>query len=229
MDSLFQEYRDLIRALPLAKHSFSSNKNNWKIENKHILKFHDEIFSFNEEVTISREDLFNSFDNDPIEMFILKIIYWAYPRGMRGNNLKKLTQNENFDRLVNILLNIKKKPEISTEFIEHALNSIDGIGLSTLSKFLYFSCATFNKKSCLILDQRLIKVFNNMYFVEYNFLRNCKYPYSVDEYIDYIDITDDIAGRMKFGADYLEMFLFVFGNNLKLYPIGEDGFYDDLD
>lgn len=229
MDSLFQEYQGLIRELPLPQHSFSTKKQNWKIENENVLKFYEEIFSFSNEVSISRDDLFNSFDKDPVETFILKTIFWAYPRGMRGNNFNKLTENENFYKLVDILLEIKKNSCITENFIKQALNNINGIGLSTLSKLLYFSRATYNKKSCLILDQRLITVFNNMYFVEFNFLRNYKYPYSANEYIDYIEIADDISNRMKFGADYLEMFLFIFGNNLKLSPIGEDGCYDDLD
>jgi len=227
MESLFEKYEDLIRNLPLEEHSFTTKKKNWKNINPEIIEYHEDIFGQDTEITISRKDLFRSFNNDPIETFILKVIYWGYPAGMRGDNFKKITSPESLFFLKKFLNDIKQNDVIDEKRIGYALKTINGLGLSTLSKYLYFTKSTFMGKRCLILDRELIKIFNNMYFVEFNGLRKVLYPCTVKNYFDYIDISHHIAEYHKFEADRLEMFLFIFGNHLNLEPTGDDGFWDE--
>jgi len=227
MYSLFNKYGDLIRSLPIEEHSFTSKTENWKNLTANITKYHENIFSFDSTITISRKELFDSFKDDPIEKFILKVLYWAYPRGLRGNNFVEIIEPGNFELLKDFLEDIKADNTINEKRIKHALKNIKGINFSTLSKYLYFTRSNFDGKHCLIIDKRLISVFNKMYFVEYNSLRKISYPCTVSQYLDYIDISHRIACENKFSADQLEMFLFIFGNNLKLEPVGDNGWWDE--
>jgi hypothetical protein len=131
---------------------------------------------------------------------------------MRGNNLQ------------NILSSI---PEIKDAFSDSRILTDDdfktlckrldkkGIGLSTLSKLLYFFKFTLKGNKCLILDSRIITVLNTGIFQELKELRSIS-EYNKDRvYLKYLEMIRKISSKENYHEDQLELFLFQFGNNLK--------------
>ena len=64
---------------------------------------------------------------------------WGYPSGGRGKNIQKVL--DKFERLKKILKKIQKDNQIDqaqADLYISELDAIDGLGMSTWSKFLYF-------------------------------------------------------------------------------------------
>lgn len=81
---------------------------------------------------------------------------WGYPTGGRGNNIKNLLAQKQINKLEKIIIKYKNNKSVNLEEILKDMKDIKGLGLSTLSKFLYFLEVTFNGKVCVILDKRII-------------------------------------------------------------------------
>jgi excisionase family DNA binding protein len=90
-----------------------------------------------------------------------------------------------------------------------------GIGLSTLSKFLYFFGFTLEGYRCLILDSRIIEVLNAGTFVDLKTGKTISEWNKFDCYIDYLQTMETVSKRNRCSVDQLELFLFQFGRNLK--------------
>jgi len=102
-----------------------------------------------------------------------------------------------------------------------------GVGLSTLSKFLYFFQFKIEKHPCLIFDSRIIEVINDENgFTELQVLtKTGKITESNKgkitesnkrkKYVAYLQLMEDLSLENKYDADKLELFLFSMGKNLK--------------
>lgn len=93
------------------------------------------------------------------------------------------------------------------------------MGLSTLTKILYFFRFTIEGKQCLILDSRIIDVINSRFFPELIDLHEITAQNKTKKYLAYL-MMEELSKSYKFKTDQLELFLFLFGNNLK--PHQED-------
>jgi hypothetical protein len=92
---------------------------------------------------------------------------------------------------------------------------IQGIGLSTYSKLLYFFDIRFNNLPSLILDQRLIDVFKRNIFENFQNLNNINYANAETHYMNYLNTLNAISENMGCQEENIEQFLFMFGNNIK--------------
>ncbi len=90
-----------------------------------------------------------------------------------------------------------------------------GIGLSTLSKILYFFSIRMDGNKCLIHDSRIINVLNNGKFLELHSLIHVSEFNKVKYYSTYLKIMAEISDINGYSVDQLELFLFMFGNSLK--------------
>lgn len=211
-------YKTLISNLPVGQQSFSTKRDTWQKAQNEIFwleDFNDQLFDNNETLQVNRKDIFNS--SSSMRKLILKTIYWGYPRGMRGNHFVDILKN--IEVLETILNEIKQQRDLKTSDFDNLikkLKCITGLGLSTYSKLLYFLDLSINNNPCLILDQRLIDVFNSEFYDDFSDLAKINAYNKEDKYLSYLDITNKLADELQTKGENIEQFLFMFGNNLKL-------------
>ncbi|MFC4892358.1 hypothetical protein ACFPDQ_04775 [Pseudofrancisella aestuarii] len=206
-------FKELIKNLPYKNHSFDVKKSNWN--NKLPERFKNIIFNENETVTISRQDLFFEAEEN-LELFIIKTLMWGYPTGGRGNHIKSLLSEDekNFEQLVGCLRGWRKK-NIDLNCMKDLIEKIKGLGLSTITKFTQFLSTTINGNRAIILDDQIISAINSSRFKDFENLSSINYDNAIKNYDEYIQIVSKISDKIKADPDQIEMFLFVFGKNLK--------------
>lgn len=209
-----QNYQPLISSLPVREQSFTTLRSTWlkaETESSWLTPLNNKLFNSKEQLILNRQDVFESPN---IEEKIIKTIYWGYPRGKRGNHFSNILKS--FETLKELCLELKKKETITSQQYLNLLESfkkIDGLGLSTYTKILYFLEVKIDHNPCLILDQRIIKViqqnkytcFKNLSINAYN--KEIKYP-------EYLQLINGIAQELDTKPENVEQFLFQF-NNLK--------------
>lgn len=219
-----ERFRALIDAMPLEEQAFTTKKTTWdKYNNSSISHILSKIFDNKDTVQISRADLFEHAKSDDIKTFIVHTILWGYPRGMRGDNFKKII--ENIDKLVESLDEAKQGISDWSKHYEN-VKDIKGLGLATYSKFLYFLDVKIDIKpkgyKALILDNRIITALNNPIFKEldikkqWEIKKNIMSYDSAKYYTLYLEHISKLADSMKVDSGKLEMFIFEFGLSLKL-------------
>lgn len=213
-------YKILIANLPVRQQCFTTKRTTWnkaEIEIDWFKKLNDNLFGNNETLTISRQDVFETQD---IREKIIKTVYWGYPYGMRGNHFINIL--ERINKIESALLKLKQTNQPTTSDFNEltaTFKDVRGLGLSTYSKLLYFFNLKFNNNPCIILDQRLIDVFSNNKYSDFQQLNNTNYDNAEKKYLDFIQITKQLAIKIGTKSENIELFLFAFGNNLKLdYP-----------
>ena len=218
------DYKNLIDNMPVEGHAFTIKKKNWErfFKLKEIKKVFDK-----DEIIISRKDLFKlAKDQKKTTEFIVKVLMWGYPTGGRGNNIKNLLEEKSYKALVdfiddNEIRNSNNQVEnIKNKIKELKKNGGKGLGISTISKLLYFLKVKIAGKLSVILDQRIIDVLNKAEFKDFEELKDIKMTSSISKYIDnYYQFLEKIASVNKDLAikdvGKIEMFLFIFGGNLK--------------
>lgn len=207
---IISKYIDLIKALPVADQAFTMKASNWQT---HLSDIHfKEIFKGKATIGLSRKEV---HDTNNIDLFILKTILWGYPKGMRGNNFGKI-----YSRLNDLseILNISNRAFLKTDDLyelQKRLKTIDGLGLSTYSKLLYFRDFKFDGVPALILDERLIWVFKNRIFLEFEPLAHLSQYNSEKMYPIYLQMMESLSQQLNVSGEQIEQFLFIFGNHLK--------------
>lgn len=210
-------YTNLIKYLPYLDQAFETKKDVWlphKIVNLSFANFHDKKF-INNKLKISRRDLFLASKQNFYEAIFLTIL-WGYPRNMRGNNFNTILHSLNI--IESTLLGDKVLSENDFKRICKNLKTT-GIGLSTLSKLLYFFEYRIEGHQCLILDRRIIEILNDKDgFIELKKLTKNRKITEFNKakiYIEYLDVMEDISIKNDYKPDQLELFLFSMGRNLK--------------
>ncbi|SFS44185.1 hypothetical protein SAMN04487906_0497 [Zhouia amylolytica] len=205
-----KNYTDLITNLPYQEQAFTIKRSNWS---KYISAIDsNRFFKESNEITLSRMDLFHGAEE--MESFIVKTLMWGYPTGGRGDNIQKVLKKDSLSLLVDILCDYKNG-NISNERFTKDLSNIEGVGISTLSKFTYFLQTSIEGYSSLILDERIMRVINEVKFNELKDLGKYNRENAGKKYSMYIKLMDELAKDMSVRADQIELFLFMFGQNLK--------------
>jgi len=211
-------FSDNIRSIPIDEHSFVTNHKTWEpyeYKSKEFKSANKKIFKEGD-AEINRYDLFKLNQGDP-GVFTFSVFYWGYPTGgMLNLSMNKIIEKENIKKLITTISYLQRK-KVAEEF-EEVLNQfkeVKGIGLSTYSKFLHFLNYKIAGYPCLILDSRLIKVFNKGLFKEFLPLKNVKYDSGEKHYVDFLKIMHETAVKMNTSAAKIEMFLFTNGLNIK--------------
>lgn len=213
------DFENLIRHMPYLEQAFRIKKEVWLPEDeKKRFKFQNDkiekIFGDENSIMISRNDLLTS--NDELELFVIKVLMWGYPTKGRGNNIDKILVPENFDQTIKKLKVVRQNGNISSQEVE-ALFS-DGLGLSTVSKILYFLQINIDSTSALILDLRVIDALTRVDGFEDDELKSLKklnYNNAPKKYPEYLKAMQSLASKMTVQPEQIEMFLFEFGSNLK--------------
>jgi len=217
-----KKYKKLISEMPLSEHSSTSKRDTWKNKSRIVrLLFVDK----EESITISREDVFDYAEKrkGAMEEFICAALVWGYPAGNRGN-IEKIVGNKNIKRLIehlnNLPLNIQSE-HLRNKYREtkDKNKNIEGLGLSTYTKFLYFLKISIDKHQALILDNKLIEVFNRRLFRDFDELKKISRDNAMKKYYTtYLERMHKVGKELKLGTrgvEKLEMFLHVFGSNIK--------------
>ncbi|MCK4627891.1 MAG: hypothetical protein KAT56_02745 [Sedimentisphaerales bacterium] len=213
---ILDTYRCLIANLPAHQHASTSRRETWQKRITPIPRHLAEIFGTSPTATISRGDLFCMAGAADIQQFVYGVILWGYPNGMQGNNFVNLVNG--MGQLEGLIGGIRNNGNQIPDWNEHwpNTNTIDGLGLSTYSKILYFMNTRANGNRCLILDQVLIGVFATRKFDEFEQIGGITYENSTTKYyISYLELMERESSRLGVTADQLEMFLFMFGPVLK--------------
>lgn len=205
-------YNSLIKHLPYKEQTFQTQRGTWTKYSKHpkFSKFYKKVFT-SLSVAISRNDLFHAAKGD-FSTAVYLIILWGYPRNMRGNSFLGVLENT---QLLEGLIHYSQN--LTLQEFENISKALKGtrIGLSTLTKIMYFFKITLNGYRCLILDSRILEVLKSGKFQELDTLKKIK-EFNKDEYYPiYLKLMAEIAEGNEYTVDQLELFLFMFGNSLK--------------
>ena len=211
-----ENYLKVITNLPVKEQCFMTKRSTWIKAEKEFdwfKDFNDGLFNSSLTLTISRSDIFNT---NNIREKMIKTIYWGYPRGMRGNHfLNLLRQIDDIEKLIFDLQRSKNNSIEDFEKFRLAIRNIGGGGLSTYSKFLYFFKIKFNGCDSLILDNRLIEVFVSNCFSDFKNLKCTTYIKAPECYTQYLSLIKMLSNQFETSAENIELFLFIFGMNLK--------------
>jgi hypothetical protein len=209
-------YTELIRQLPYKDQAFVTKSSIWKPYKKDgsFGRFYQETFLKNESITISRGELFSIAKKDPTKG-ILATILWGYPMGYtRGFNMPIL-----FPRFLNQVEFLSERlpiqKSITNDELKYMLRKCDGMGLSTLSKLLYFFNIKIAGCRCLIMDARIVGVLSKGQFTELQPLSCIREHNKEKLYAEYVKVCAQLSQKRGYKPDQLELFLFMFGSNLK--------------
>ena len=115
----------------------------------------DRFFDGNQEVFLTREDVFAACAGDDLERGLLSALYWGYPTNLHGVCSHV---HQNYEIIINLLRNYRNVNLTLDDY--HTLwNSVfipaRGVNISTFSKILYFCNARLNGNPCVIYDNRV--------------------------------------------------------------------------
>jgi len=203
MDSI-KKYKKLIQALPVKKQASLIKKEVWKKRFREKLSpIVSVLFSKNDEIVISREDILK--ENDCRKKIIM-ILMWGYPTGGRGNHIQDAL--ESIDGLCENLFKIKDK-SLTKDKAKNLIQQFDcikGLGPSTWSKLLYFFNISVDFRKCQIFDIKIVNSLNKIQFKEFN--RTDWNQQNIDDYFEYLELTNSLSQKLNASPDQLENFLF---------------------
>lgn len=207
-----ENYKSLIGHLPVADHAIGTKLATWEKYQESPLEIWNtiqSIFSGELEVKLRRQDLKDTQDYNKL---IIATILWDYSSGMRGNNFSKI-----INKLPEIASLLKGASQGIDDWKIHynKVKEISGLGLSTYSKFLYFIGGKIEGHEPLILDIRVIEAINTGIYKEFVSMKRITYTNAPNLYPEYLKIMNDFALTSECTAAQAEMFLFMFGQNLK--------------
>jgi hypothetical protein len=210
------EFKTLIDNMPVPYQAFASKRSTWE---SHIDGDNEAgnalrtIFGKYDEITVSRSDLRGLANKQDLAQFVMATIIWGYPRGMRGNHVENLITH--IGTLTTILAAAKEQPVTDWSLHYTNVRPINGIGLSTYTKFLSFLSVQVQGYAALILDDRIIRVANQEVFDELVQLKHLSYQNAIRFYPGYLQCIHEIAAQILVTPEQIEFFLFEFGLNLK--------------
>ncbi len=214
---------DLIKNMPVQEQACFSKREIWLrfAQNcKPLRQTLDRFDGDNELVVISRQDLFNLAKEGISAQFVYATMIWGYPRGLRGGRFHQIINNINaiVRKLRKLPKNVTKKDWLKSF---EALREIDGLGLSSWTKLLYFLRFRVCGRQALILDKKLIKFFSKQVFPDFDSISYIADHNACQKYPLYLQLMSDLATELNVNADKLELFLYTFGIILK-YPPRKD-------
>lgn len=207
------QYTNLIKSLPYLDQAFETKRQTWNREYSSDEEF--KIYCDKEfvcaTIKLSRRDLFLKAEIDFYDA-VVSIIFWGYPGNMRGNHFQNILSS--IPKIKEVLTTHK---EISNNDFKRIVNNLKqtGVGLSTLTKFLYFFEFKVEGLPCLILDSRIIEIVKTQLYEELHSLKNITEFNKMNQYIHYLKEMDENSKAGGYKADQLELFLYQFGKYLK--------------
>lgn len=220
-----KEYADLIKSLPVGgqftkikKDSkfWDPTKTEFPDDVKEVVKaVFDECSGDEKYINISRDDIKKT---SVTKKKIVKILMWGYPGGGRYGQVQNILLNLNdlADWLEKINGNYFDSVQ---DALEHdALGNvaeINGLGLSTISKLLYFFDVKVENTPCQIYDGKVIKSLNKNHQIDELSSRN-NWDRNDEDYEEYINLLFRLSKKCKCSPDQIELFLFMINNSFNL-------------
>ena len=165
-------------------------------------------------IEISRRDLFELARKEQriSKRLILAVFIWGYPTGGRGHNCRRMI--EKIETIEDVFASVSVSRAIDQNGVNELFTQLQGcgIGLSTLTKLLYFGEFKVGGYDALILDSKVIKAFERGLFTEFSELN----ANGTVRYEAYLRVMSEVARELRVtNLAKLEMFLFLFSNSLK--------------
>lgn len=224
-----KKYAGLIKSLPVGgqftkikRDSQFWNRTDFFDDEKEVVKVvkvvkdvFDECSGDEKYINISRDDIKNT---SVTKKKIVKILMWGYPGGGQYDQVKNILQN--MDVLTNWLERIKDNNFDSVNnALPHAVLGnelkINGLGLSTISKLLYFFNVTIGDCPCQIYDGKVIDSLNKNHQIDELSSRN-NWRRTYDDYENYINLLSKLSENCEYSPDQIELFLFMINNSFNL-------------
>lgn len=204
-----KDFRQLIQHIAPKTQSFTIKYENWKGTPQDV--FIKSLFDTNNNIEINRYDIFRESE---LKKKVILTLLWGYPTKGRGNNMNRLLEGNNFNALLDLLSGYRKvSPTIKK--LKSDTSTIKGLGIATMTKFIYFLGLEVEGYKSLILDQRVMDCYNNKRIsalaVDGAITNQNGWKY----YKQYIKQMSHLARQLHTQEDQLEIFIFMFGNNLK--------------
>jgi len=203
------QFKDFIKLFPYRNQSFDIHEKYWNTESQ--VNVINDIFKGCDVITLSRNDLFNS--NEDVKSFIVKTLMWGYPTKGRGKNIDNILKKENFEYLVDVLKDYRNN-EISMEQQNNDIKNVQGLGLSTITKFTQFLNTRINSYRAIMLDNQIIQSIETKRFEDLEHLQGINYNNAHNYYLKYIETIGQMSGNMNVEPDQIEIFLYTLGKNL---------------
>lgn len=233
--SSIKKYEEIVKSVPVRNHSVIVRKENWikndslhtrltknnqfQNNNDDLLNSLEKIFknAQNGQIEISREDIFKEED---LEKKLIMVLLWGYPTGGRGNNIADIlySRNELIPRISDFIENHEKminSKDFKNLFYTQNKNGekrekIKGIGLSTMSKILYFFEIKIDNNPCLIYDSQIhLSLQRNQIdeFYDYPWKKNYA------SFFHYLEVINKCSEEIKTEPDALKLFLFLYNTH----------------
>lgn len=204
-----KDFRQLIQHMAPNAQSFTIKYENWEGTPQDV--FIKSLFDTNNYIEINRYDIFRESE---LKKKVILTLLWGYPTKGRGNNMNRLLEGNNFNALLDLLSGYRKvSPTIKK--LKSDMSTIKGLGIATMTKFIYFLGLEVEGYKSLILDQRVMDCYNNKRIsalaVDGAITNQNGWKY----YKQYIKQMSHLARQLHTQEDQLEIFIFTFGNNLK--------------
>jgi hypothetical protein len=210
------KYQKLIQSIPVNEHGFVTKRKTWEqfeTKDSWFEDINNQIFKDCEEVCITRGELIELGKSDKIKEFIVKTIYWGYPKGFTdGRNIHLRSFLEDYPKLEKLVIKLKKEQTIENfiQFYKENVEEIKGMALSTFTKILQFLRTKVHGKEALILDNQIIDRLTVSFFKNEKF-NKLTYNNAPKHYVLYLEYIDDLAKKIETYPQNIEMFLFIFG------------------
>lgn len=207
------DFKGLIQHLPVQQQSFTTGIHRWREHfNKHGKLA--SIFGKNLVVEISRADIFSAVKDGDLEKVLFLTILWGYPIGMRGGYHENIFKNK--QAVIGYMEEAIERDMIYPwEDYWFAANQVCGLGVSLLSKLLYFCSANIDGVPALIIDKKIIGTIKSNRFKEFENFGYISYNRASLRYAEYIDAVCDIAEKLEVEPAQVEMFLSEYGQHVK--------------
>lgn len=140
-------------------------------------------------------------------------LMWGYPTKGRGKNIDNILKKENFEYLVDVLKDYRNN-EISMEQLNNDIKNVQGLGLSTITKFTQFLNTRINSYRAIMLDNQIIQSIETKRFEDLEHLQGINYNNAHNYYLKYIETIGQMSGNMNVEPDQIEIFLYTLGKNL---------------
>jgi len=210
------DFAPLICNMPVSNQAFISKRSTWSP----YIQREDaagtalrSIFGTSNDVFLSRHDLRLLASKAELAEFVIATIIWGYPGGMRGYHFASLI--DHLSKLAQILDAARSRPISDWASHYEQVKPIEGVGLSTYTKFLHFLSAQIENHMAVILDKRIIDVTRNKVFEELAPLSALSYENAPRHYPRYLECLESLAQRLSVPSENIEFFLFEFGLHLK--------------
>jgi hypothetical protein len=199
-------FKQIIQKLDVGRHTIHVNPKPWqKILND--ANICHPILKSSGFYSISRSHLLR-MQNKKSKDKCLEILMWGYSSGGRGHNIENALKS--LDRIADVASQTMPK------WIDYynTLNQIEGIGISTITKFAYFYGHTFNGYKPVILDDQIAKTLKSKVWTNAPIPVGNRSMWQY-KYVNYLEEINELANSLKVNADQIELFLYLLGPHFK--------------